>query len=478
MTNDPRAKYKVCGIALRRLPVATIAFLSLLLVLTSATATRAQSIFERKLTASDASSDDHFGLAVGISGNTAVVGARGADSAVFDEGSAYLFDVHTGAELFKLAAADLLPGDGFGRSAAISGDAVIVGAPARPNRPGSAYLFDVASGQERFRLTPSDGLLVREFGGSVGISGNTAIVGTHPDAADNNGFGVAYLFDVTTGQERLRLTPDGDVPLSEFSYAVAISGNTAIVGARGGDVSRSGSAFLFDVHTGRQLFKLTPSDGRANDVFGEAVAISGNTAIVGAALHGEAGNETGAAYLFDVTTGEQLFKLTASDGAQGDEFGWSVAIDGNTALVGAYLDDDDGNLSGAAYLFDVITGQELLKLTASDAAEGDYFGTVGISGNVSIVGAHRDDDAGSSSGSAYLFVSIPEPSSLLLATLALLALLMIRRPPACGARPTVAALWIDCAAASRRPTGLTVRVILLDQFPGDAFAGAVAAEAG
>ncbi|MCH8047440.1 MAG: FG-GAP repeat protein [Planctomycetes bacterium] len=429
MTNDPRAKYKVCGIALR-LRVAKSACLSLVLVLTSATATRAQSIFERKLTASDASPSASFGISVGISGNTAVVGARAAHSAAFNEGSAYLFDANTGTELFKLAAADLLRGDGFGASAAISGDTAIVGAPERPNDPGSAYLFDVTTGQERFKLTPSDGLLVKEFGSSVGISGNTAIVGSTDDDDDNEFF-AAYLFDVTTGQERFRLFPDDDVPLSNFGYSVAISGETAIVGARDGDVSRSGAAYLFDVQTGRQLFKLTPSDGRANDIFGDAVAISGNTAIIGAALHGEAGNETGAAYLFDVTTGEQLFKLTASDGAQGDNFGWSVAIDGNTALVGALGHDDEGSFSGSAYLFDVITGEELLKLTASDAAEGDYFGTVGISGSVSIVGAYRDDDAGTGSGSAYLFVSIPEPSSLLLAIVALLSLLMIRRPPAC-----------------------------------------------
>ncbi|MCH8045257.1 MAG: PEP-CTERM sorting domain-containing protein [Planctomycetes bacterium] len=272
----------------------------------------------------------------------------------------------------------------------------------------------------------------------MGISGNTAIVGSTDDD-DDNGFYAAYLFDVTTGQERFRLTPDVDVPFSNFGISVAIGGETAIVGARDGDVSRSGSAFLFDVHTGRQLFKLTPSDGRRADIFGEAVAISGNTAIIGAALHEEAGIATGAAYLFDVTTGEQLFRLTASDGADGDNFGWSVAIDGNTALVGALGDDDAGQQSGSAYLFDVITGEELAKLTASDAAEFDRFGSVGISGSVSIVGASRDDDDGSQSGSAYLFHSIPEPSTLLLATLALLVLLMIRRPTGDGARPTVAA---------------------------------------
>ena len=419
-----RFHLKVRGSSRRRLPVATIAFLSLLLVLALATATRAQFAFERKLTASDASSDDNFGLSVGISGSTAIVGARGGNSAVFDEGSAYLFNVHTGAELFKLAAADLLPGAEFGLSSAISGDTAIVGAPSTPNTFGAAYLFDVTTGQERFKLTPSDGWLVSGFGASVGISGNTAIVGTHPDPEEHDGFGAAYLFDVTTGEERLRLTPSDTVSFADFSWSVGISGNTAIVGARSANGAKfgTGAAYVFDATTGEQRFKLTASDGEIRDVFGETVAISGNTAIVGASLDDEAGTNAGAAYLFDVTTGEQLFKLTASDGEEDDRFGWSVAIDGNTAIVGARLDDDSGSNAGAAYLFDVITGKELLKFTASDAAEGDFFGSVAISGSVSLVGAHHNDDAGQQSGSAYLFNSIPEPSSLLLAIVALLSL--------------------------------------------------------
>ena len=105
--------------------------------------------------------------------------------------------------------------------------------------------------------------------------------------------------------------------------------------------------------------------------------------------------------------GDQLFKLLANDGAAGDNFGWSVAIspDAIGAIVGAYRDDDNGNNSGSAYLFDTTTGQQIAKLLADDGEASDWFGvSVGISGSTAIVGALRDGDNGGNSGSAYLFV--------------------------------------------------------------------------
>jgi len=158
------------------------------------------------------------------------------------------------------------------------------------------------------------------------------------------------------------------------------------------------------------------------------VAISGNTALVGARLDDDGGNESGSAYLFDITTGLQLAKLTASDAAAGDRFGSSVAISGNVALIGAFSNDDAGDSSGSAYLFDITTGLQLAKLTASDAALGDEFGfSVAISGNTALVGALFDDDGGFDSGSAYLYTAIPEPSTLLLGVMASMGLLMRRR---------------------------------------------------
>ena len=157
--------------------------------------------------------------------------------------------------------------------------------------------------------------------------------------------------------------------------------------------------------TGAELHKLTASDGAVGDQFGESVAISGNYAIVGAAKNDDDGTNSGSAYIFDVTTGNQLHKLTASDGAETDYFGYSVAISGNYAIVAAKYKDDNGSNSGSAYIFDVTTGNQLHKLTASDGAESDYFGySVAISGNYAIVGANGDDnDNGIDSGSAYIF---------------------------------------------------------------------------
>ena len=117
---------------------------------------------------------------------------------------------------------------------------------------------------------------------------------------------------------------------------------------------------------------------------------------MGAYRDNDKGTNSGSAYIFDVTTGNQLHKLTASDGAADDTFGRSVAISGNYAIVGANLDDDDGTRSGSAYIFNVQTGTQLHKLTASDAAANDHFGwSVAIDGNYAIVGAKYDDDGGS-----------------------------------------------------------------------------------
>ena len=238
-----------------------------------------------------------------------------------------------------------------------------------------------------------------------------------------------YLFDVNTGEERFKLTPSDTLRIDVFfGVSVAIRGSTAIVGAYEDDTSGtvSGSAYVFDVATGAQRHKLTATDAAPGDKFGTSVAISGNIAIVGASGDDDAGSDSGSAYLFNLTTGQQLHKLTALDAAARDEFGRSAGISGNTAIVGSFGDDHAGERSGSVYLFDVSTGEQRLKLTASDAAAGDWFGhSVGISGNTAIVGAFNDDDAGGNSGSAYVF--IPEPTALTLATLALLGFAARRR---------------------------------------------------
>ena len=256
------------------------------------------------------------------------------------------------------------------------------------------------------KLTASDSAASDWLGWSVALSGNTALLGS-PGDDDNGSFtGSAYLVDKTTGNQLHKLTaPDGAAG-DWFGNAVAISGNKALVGSfrDTGATTQTGSAYLFDTTNGSLLHKLTAPVQGVVDQFGISVAISGNQALIGSHNDDDNGADSGSAYLFDATTGSLLHKLIAPDGAAGDRFGASAAISDNLALVGSNRDDDNGNDSGSAYLFDTTTGSLLHKLTAPDGAADDLFGnSVALSGNLALVGSFFDDDNGTDSGSAYLF---------------------------------------------------------------------------
>ncbi len=362
---------------------------------------------EYKLTSIDTYIESRFGYSVAIDGNIAIVGAYGNYF-----GTAFLFDVTTGTQLAKLTALDTVHGHNFGDSVAIDGNIAIIGADNDDDaglNSGSAYLFDVTTGAQLAKLTALDAAPGHYFGNSVAIDGNIAIVGANGSDSSGSFSGSSYLFDVTTGAQLAKLTALDAAEFDNFGISVAIDGNIAIVGASGDDDggSLSGSAYLFDVTTGTQLAKLTALDAATWDTFGKSVAIDGGIAIVGAYGDDDNGNNSGSAYLFDVTTGTQLTKLTALDAASNHYFGELVAIDGNVAIVGAVGANDIAPESGSAYLFDVTTGTQLAKLIPSDVAEQDYFGgSVAISGDIAIVGASGDDDWGFNSGSAYLFNTV------------------------------------------------------------------------
>ena len=374
-----------------------------------------------KLVASDGAMNDVFGYCVYISGSTAIVGAYWDDDNGGDSGSAYLFNSNTGQQINKLLPIDGSGNDQFGWSAAISGNTAIVGAYGNDDfgsNSGSAYLFSTTTGQQLFKLLANDGTGQDQFGISVAIDGTTAIVGAYLDDDNGSASGSAYLFNTITGQQIAKLLPNDGAAGDQFGRSVAISGTIAIVGAYQDDDngSASGSAYLFNTITGQQITKLLPIDGEADEHFGFSVAISGDIAIVGARFDDDNGTWSGSAYLFD-TTGQQLFKLLPTNGAAGDRFGNSVSISGSRAIVGAHLDDDNGVSSGSAFLFDNNTGQQITMLLPNDGVSGDAFAiSVGISGDIAIVGAYWDDDACVSnplceSGSAYIFDAAGTPGN-------------------------------------------------------------------
>jgi hypothetical protein len=265
------------------------------------------------------------------------------------------------------------------------------------------------------KITAFDGITQDQFGTSVAISDNTAVIGaalSDPHGIDS---GAAYVFvrNRTSWSLQQKLTALDGSAGDLFGSRVAISGDTIIIGALfdGDKGTNSGSAYVFvrNGTTWSQQQKLTASDGAAYDYFSQSVAISGETIIIGAVQDSDKGTNSGSAYVFkrSGTTWSQQQKLTASDGAAYEQFGWSAAIIADTAIIGAPGTGNSGLEAGAAYVFvqNGSTWSEQQKLTSSDGAAADYFGVqVGISGDTVVIGADYDDDKGSQSGSAYVFV--------------------------------------------------------------------------
>lgn len=377
---------------------------------------------ENKLTATDGGFAHYFGGSVCINGDTAIVGASSSDGNEQLSGSAYIFVRNNDQwiEQAKLIASDGEHGDKFGVSVSISGDTAIVGA----NGDNSAYIFVRNNGvwSEEAKLTASDRGNRAEFGISVSISGDTAIVGAYWDGQLGSDSGSAYIFIRNNGEwnEEAKLTASDGAPYDNFGLRVSISNDTAVVGAHKNDNSNgsdSGSAYVYIRNNGEwnEQAKLIARDGAPYDYFGSGLSISGDTAIVGAFADTDNGPHSGSAYAFVRENGQwtEQAKLLASDGSSSDLFGKNVSISGDFAIISAENDDDNGGNSGSAYIFTRDNGAwtEYTKLTASDGWKRDSFGgSVSISNNLTIIGARftYHDDNGSDSGSAYLFnLSVP-----------------------------------------------------------------------
>jgi len=394
-----------------------------------------------KLTASDGAFDDRLGFSVAVSGDTVVVGADGAAVGGNDsQGAAYVFVEPvggwlSGTEAAKLAASGGAAFDHLGFSVAVSGDTVVAGAFDENASSGAAYVFVKPTGgwvsaTETGKLIASDAAPDDQLGFFVAISGGTIVVGARRDDDNGTDSGSAYVFvEPASGWgslalETAKLTASDGAADDEFGGSVAVSGDTAVMGAYFDDVGANvdqGSAYVFVEPvggwvSGTETAKLTASDGAADDRAGRSVAVSGDIVVVGAFTDDIGVNvDQGSAYVFvkpvgGWVSGTEAAKLAASDGAADDLFGNSTAVFGTTIVVGAPLDDDSGSASGSAYVFvepvgGWVSGTETAKITAADDAAGDQFGfAVAASGNVLLVGAFRDDDNGTDSGSAYVFL--------------------------------------------------------------------------
>ena len=388
---------------------------------------------------------DSFGRPVAISGNYAIFGAVGEDDAGGDSsGKAYIYNVATGALVHTLDnpnAYDTSTNDRFGDSVGISGNYAIVSSEGEDDAGGTAsgkaYIFNVTTGALLYTLNnpnPYGTSANDKFAISVAISDNYAIVGAYfEDDAGGLNSGKAYIYNVTTGVLLHTLdnpNPYGTSADDRFGWSVAISGDYAIVGAYqedGVEGGNSGKAYIFNVATGALVHTLdNPNayDTGSNDKFGTSVSISDNYAIVGVNEENDAGGiESGKAYIFDVTTGALLHTLdnpNAYGTSAEDQFGTSVSISDNYAIISAQQEDDAGGIdSGKVYIYNVTTGVLVHTIDNPNAygtSENDKFGiSVAISDDYIIVGAASEDYVGgTTSGKAYIY-SVPATTTNLTA---------------------------------------------------------------
>ncbi|WP_437895446.1 MYXO-CTERM sorting domain-containing protein [Sorangium sp. So ce124] len=376
---------------------------------------------QAKLLASDAAATDFFGDSVALSGDTALVGAYGHDDAGPVAGSAYVFVRSAGVwtQQAKLVATDAAADKYFGTSVALSGDTALVGASGDADHglnAGAAYVFARSAGvwTQQAKLVATDAAEGDYFGISVALSGDTALLGTPGDDDKGSSSGAAYVFVRSAGvwTQQAKLVATNGAALDYLGSAVALSGDTALVASPGGHGFQPGSAYVFVRSAGvwTQQASLHARDPARDDTFGSAVALSGDTALVGA--QGDDDDEivdSGSAYVFVRSAGvwTQQAKLMATDRETWDYFGSSVALSGDTALVGALLSDNAVWDAGAAYVFQRSAGvwTQQAALVATNPRKDDGFGdSVALSDGTALVGVHGDDAKGNYAGSAYVYV--------------------------------------------------------------------------
>jgi hypothetical protein len=379
------------------------------------------SLTEEKLKASNGIVGDLFGSSVSVDNRRAIIGAEGKEAAyIFESNSPW-------SQTAQLWAADGAVGDRFGSAVALSGDYALVGAYGDDDSgeaSGSAYVFrrDGAQWIQAGKLTARDAKAGDFFGAAVALSGDYAVVGAYGD--DTGGDEWVPIFG-----------PDKYVPGANVTWDSAINGWVNAVNNR---IFLSPMSWASGFrpkavrvnHTAQSAINLLRVVGVNNQILGNAPSYSSATEVslsngadigliyaltppavtnIEFLVHSVGGGlDAGSAYVFKRTSEvwTQQTHIKASDGAAGDAFGVSVAVSGQTVIVGADRDDDNGLDSGSAYVFVQAESDWLqeAKLLANDGQQGDQFGaSVAISGNIAVVGAPGADTVWMDSGAAYVF---------------------------------------------------------------------------
>ena len=418
------------GRSIRSLEIAAAVGVAALSCIEAASAQMA--CLEDRVTAFDGGLFQSFGISVAVSADIAVIGAQWDDDNGTQSGSVYVYQRDPGPEGRWVFAQKLLASDGttnnrFGSAVTINGDLIVVGAFGHfhddDSGSGSAYVFrydpDTSGWIEEQEFLASDGAVGDKFGLSIAISGDVALIGAPSDDDDGFASGSVYVFrvDRKTSQwiEAQKLTASDAMTSDGFGGSVALVGDLAVIGTPGQDgvEEETGAAYIFrfdsDTATWIEQAKVSAADGMSFDRFGWSVSVSGEAILVGA--HDD-NFFVGSAYIFRFDPEKSMWfeeqKLVASGGLP-EGFGRSVAMDGDTALIGSWKADAVGYSSGAAYVFrydgDTSQWSQADMLVPDPGPWTAWFGfSVALDGDRAVCGAHGEDQQ---RGAAYLYNLAP-----------------------------------------------------------------------
>ena len=353
--------------------------------------------------------DDRFGYPVAIDGDAVVIGAYNKDAGATDSGEAYLYKASTGELLQTFQNPNPTNSDIFGVSVAIDGDAVAIGTynkDAGATDSGEAYLYKASTGEllQIFQNpNPADS---DYFGRSVAIDEDAVVIGAYNKDAGATDSGEAYLYKASTGELLQTFQNPNPADSDYFGRSVAIDGDAVVIGTNNKDVGAtdSGEAYLYKASTGELLQTFQNPNPALVDYFGISVAIDGDAVVIGADRKDAGATNSGEAYLYKASTGELVKIFKNPNPEDYDCFGNSVAIDEDAVVIAAFLKDAGATDSGEAYLYKASTGELLQTFQNPNPSEKDNFGeSVAIDGDVVVIGDLYKDAGAENSGAAYLY---------------------------------------------------------------------------
>jgi hypothetical protein len=317
--------------------------------------------------------DDFFGDGVAAGNARIVVSARTSDTGANDAGDAFVFDQATGGLLYKIASPEPAEQAEFGTSVLLDGNQVFIGAPSdfrNVTVPGAVYLFDLNGGQHLRTFRSPTQSVGDEFGFSIATMGSRVVIGAFADDTDAADAGIAHMFDVTTGQLLRTFHNPAVDPDDRFGSAVATFGNSVLIAAHRDDLQAqdSGVVYQFDADSGALVRRFPNPTPSADDRAGFRLLVSGRHLLMSSTLDDIYGTDVGAAYVFDIPTGDYIRAIPNPYRTPAVEFGLEMATDDRSYAISSMFESRDAPEAGVVFIFEAVS-QATVRVAHTDFLE-------------------------------------------------------------------------------------------------------------